>query len=81
MPPDVVRSRKLLATFDFKTIFIEEMVCNIHNANLEIAVDGHTHLLSALAEKCGMAAFICLLGGQWPGFPAIPVRRARLSGT
>ena len=57
MPPDIVRSRKLLATFDFKSLFIEELGWNRHGARLDIIVDGRTFSLSAVSEKCGMVVF------------------------
>jgi hypothetical protein len=57
MPPDNVKSRKLLATFDFKSLFIEELGWNRHVARLDIIVDGRTFSLSAVSEKCGMVVF------------------------
>ncbi len=57
MPPDIVRSRKVLAAFDFKSLFIEELGWNRHVARLDIIVDGRTFSLSAVAEKCGMVVF------------------------
>jgi hypothetical protein len=57
MPPDNVRSRKLLAAFDFKSLFIEELGWNRHGARLDIIVDGRTFSLLAVSEKCGMVVF------------------------
>ncbi|MDI6753320.1 MAG: Eco57I restriction-modification methylase domain-containing protein [Thermodesulfobacteriota bacterium] len=59
MAPNLTRTRKLLATSDFKTLFIEELGWNHHTARLELSVDGLTFKLYAVAEKCGMAAFVC----------------------
>jgi hypothetical protein len=64
MPPDNVRSRKLLATFDFKSLFIEELGWNRHVARLDIIVDGRTFSLSAVSEKCGMVVFECNPGSD-----------------
>ncbi len=59
MPLDIAAIRKLLADFDFKPLFIEELGWNRYEARLEIRVDNQTFVLSAIAEKCGMAVFVC----------------------
>ncbi len=64
MPPDIVRCRKLLAAFDFKSLFIEELGWNRQSARLEVFVDGKTFLLSAVSEKCGMVVFECNPGSD-----------------
>jgi len=71
MAADFTRTRKLLASSDFKTLFIEELGWNHYHATLEIPLDGLTFTLSAVAEKCGMAASICTPGadGQCPITP------------
>jgi hypothetical protein len=61
---DLTRTRKLLAASDFKTLFIEELGWNHHNARLEILIEGLTITLSAVGEKCGMAAFLCAPGAD-----------------
>jgi hypothetical protein len=68
--PDPTRTRKLLAAPDFKALFIDELGWNHHNFGLEILVDGLTFTLSAVAEKCGMAAFVCTPGsdGRMPDY-------------
>jgi hypothetical protein len=70
MAADFTRTRKLLAASDFKTLFIEELGWNHHNARMEIPFDGLTVTLSAVAEKCGMAAFVCAPGavGRMPDY-------------
>ena len=70
MPPDIAKSRKLLAAFDFKSLFIEELGWNRHAASLVVSVDGKTCLLSAVSEKCGMVVFECKPGsdGQIPDY-------------
>lgn len=62
MPLDVAKVKKLLAAFEFKPLFIEELGWNLHNAKLDILVDGQTYTLTAVAKKCGMAAFVCSPG-------------------
>ena len=64
MPVDFARTRKLLAASDFKTLLVEELGWNHHNARMEILLDGMTFILTAVAEKCGMAAFVCAPGGD-----------------
>jgi hypothetical protein len=62
MPVDSVRLRTLLAAFDFSSLFVEELGWSRHEARLDIQVDGQAFTLSAVAEKCGMAVFICNSG-------------------
>jgi hypothetical protein len=64
MAADFTRTRKLLANADFKALFIEELGWNHYHARLEILLDGLTFTLSAVAEKCGMAAFVCPPGAN-----------------
>ena len=64
MPLDSARIRNLFAAFEFKPLFIEELGWNLHEAHLEIQVDGRSFLLSAVAEKCGMVVFVCDPGGD-----------------
>ncbi len=64
MTADFTRTRKLPATSDFKTLFVEELGWNHYHATLEIPLDGLTFTLSAVAEKCGMAAFACPPGAK-----------------
>jgi hypothetical protein len=70
MPLEVARTRKLLADLNFKQLFIEELGWNRHNACLQIPIDGHSFSLTAVAEKCGMAAFLCgpEAGGRIPEY-------------
>jgi len=66
--------RQCLNQFDFHRLFVEELGWNRHSARLEIPLDGQTFILSAVAEKCGLAAFIC--GAENNGrIPAYPRRR------
>ena len=71
MPLDASRTRKHLAAFGFKLLFIEELGWNHFDARLEVVVDGQSFRLSGTAEKCGMVAFVCSAGadGQIPDYP------------
>ncbi|MEI6634843.1 MAG: DNA methyltransferase, partial [Chlamydiota bacterium] len=74
MSLNLADARRYLAAFEFKPLFIEGLGWNHHGATLEIAVDGESYTLSAVAEKCGMAAFVCGPGHNGR-IPAYPVRR------
>lgn len=74
MPLDVAIARKRLAAFEFKPLFIEELGWNHHDARQEISVDGQTFTLTAISEKCGMAAFVCGPGSNGR-IPDYPIRR------
>ena len=71
MPLGIAEGRNLLTGYEFKTLFIEKLGWNRNNARLVISVDGRTFALSAIAEKCGMAAFACDPGsdGRFPDYP------------
>ena len=71
MPLNLAEARKHLASFDFTPLFIEGLGWNHHKATLDITVDGNTYPLSAVAEKCGMAAFVCgpESNGRLPDYP------------
>ncbi|HDH53639.1 MAG TPA: SAM-dependent methyltransferase, partial [Nitrospirae bacterium] len=56
---NISKVRNYLKGFDFKTLFIEELGWDHYNKHLEIRIDSHTFTLSAIAEKRGMAAFLC----------------------
>ena len=59
MNPDSHRSRKYLREFNFKALFIEELGWDHYDKELEIPVDSRLFTLTAIAEKRGMAAFLC----------------------
>lgn len=73
MPLSVVRVRHCLQTFDFKTLFIQELGWDRHAANLTVATDGKTFALQAIAEKRGMQVFECPANAD--AFPDYPLRR------
>ncbi|MHB8095020.1 MAG: Eco57I restriction-modification methylase domain-containing protein [Candidatus Aminicenantales bacterium] len=55
----VAEGRNLLTAYDFRTLFIEKLGWNRYKAKLEIQVNAWSFTLTAIAEKCGMAVFIC----------------------
>ena len=59
MPLNLERTRKLLQSFDFKTLFIEELGWDQYKTELDVSVDSQNFRLSAFSEKRGMVAFIC----------------------
>jgi len=71
MALSIAEGRNLLTAYEFKTLFIEKLGWNRYKAKLEISVDGKTFTLLAIAEKCGMAAFVCDPGadGRIPDYP------------
>lgn len=74
MPLDVTRTRQHLSRFDFKTLFLEELGWDSHAASVDAVSDGQTFTLTAIAQKRGMVAFICLPNGP-SGIPEYPTRR------
>ncbi len=59
MKIDVPAVRKCLKSFDFKTLFREQLGWDNHHAQLDIPVNGQTVSLCAIAQKRGFVAFIC----------------------
>ena len=49
--------RARLKSFDFQNLFIEDLGWDHFQQRLEVQVDGRTYILSAIAEKRGLAAF------------------------
>lgn len=73
---DVGKARECLTVFDLGLLFIEILGWNRYDAKIGVTIDGERYTLSAIAEKCGMAAFICDPGGggRLPDYP----RRRRI---
>lgn len=69
MKIDIAAARKCLKSFDFNTLFREQLGWDKHNAHLDIPIDGTTYRLNAVAEKRGFTAYVC---------PSIPDRATRL---
>src|SRR5258707_1091637 len=61
--------RQCLKTFDFATLFREQLGWDKHQSQLPITIDDTTYQLTALAQKRGFAAYLC---------PNIPNRATRL---
>jgi hypothetical protein len=59
MPLNITRARQPLVKGDLRSLFIEELGWDRHNAALEIVLDGSSLRLPALAHKRGMAAYQC----------------------
>ena len=58
------RTRQLLKDFEFKTLLIDELGWNRHRQEVETeireqGIDENEYLLTAIAEKRGMAVFLC----------------------
>ncbi len=56
---DVTRTRQYLKEFDFENLFYEELGWDKYTNNLQISVNSSAFSLKAIAEKRGMAAFLC----------------------
>ena len=70
MPLDTVSARQYIKAFDFKTLFVEELGWDRCNNKIDIALDGSSFNLSAVAEKHGMVVFACnpLPDGSFPDY-------------
>jgi len=74
MTVNVIRTRELLKTFDFKKLFIEDLGWEHHSQQLDVSVDGKQFRLNAIANKRGMAAFECISLDD-KSIPLYPLRR------
>lgn len=54
-------ARNLLCQFDFKGLFLNELGWDDHNGSLPFKMGEDTVILTALAEKRGMAAYLCIM--------------------
>ncbi|HET89421.1 MAG TPA: hypothetical protein ENN99_01580, partial [Chloroflexi bacterium] len=59
MPIDQPRVRQHLAAFDFASLFVEELGWDHHRGVLPVQVSGEMYTLDAIAQKRGMAAYVC----------------------
>jgi hypothetical protein len=66
---DFAEVRKCLKAFDFPTLFRTQLGWDNHHGKLDIALNGTTYSLTAVAEKRGFVAYVC---------PSIPDRAIRL---
>src|SRR5271169_3017625 len=53
------RARQLLTTGDLRTLFVDEMGWDRHSATLDIALDGLSLSLTAVAQKRGLVVYHC----------------------
>ena len=70
MQIDVHRMRQYLKDFEIETLLIEELGWDRHTQRLNITVDETEYLLTAIAEKRGMAVFIysAIADGRIPDY-------------
>jgi hypothetical protein len=59
MPLNLNTVRQYLRDFEFKKLFIEELGWDHYKARLDIAVEGQTFILNAVAQKRGFQVFVC----------------------
>ncbi len=71
---DRARCCPLLQSFDFRTLFIDELGWDHHKASLEIQFAGQSHTLQAVAQKRGMIAYRCAISAG-EHLPEYSVRR------
>lgn len=55
---DSERIRRVLAEWDLRELFVEELGWDRHSQRLDLVVDSRQYELNALAEKRGMVAFV-----------------------
>ena len=59
MPINENNVRKLLKTYDFKELFREELGWDRQNSTLRVTIGPETFTLQSIAEKRGMAVYVC----------------------
>lgn len=74
MPLNLDRTRTLLQNFDFKTLFIEELGWDRHDAFLEVSIEGKSYTLRGVSEKRGLGVFVFTSPGDHH-FPDYTLRR------
>ena len=73
MTLDPTRVGQILKSFDFETLFIEELGWDRCRASLAVDVDGARYRLDAIAEKRGVVAYVCR-GGDARALPDYATR-------
>lgn len=66
MPLDRTRCRPLLQSFDFRTLFVEELGWDKHKASLDIPLEADQVHLESIAHKRGFVAWHCPAHGFVP---------------
>ena len=69
MKIDVAAARRCLKSYDFITLFREQLGWDRHQAQLDVPINGTTFQLAAVAQKRGFTAYVC---------SSIPDRATRL---
>jgi hypothetical protein len=59
MPMNVDHARQLLKAFDLRTLFLDALGWDRHQASLEVTTNNQTYALTAVAHKRGMVVFHC----------------------
>src|SRR4051812_6287171 len=59
MKIDPAAVKKCLKSFDFTTLFREQLGWDKHQGQLTIPIDGQNIQLTAVAQKRGVAAYVC----------------------
>jgi len=57
-------ARELLRQFNFKSLFLDELGWDDYSSSLHLKVGEETVTLDAVAEKRGMAAYLCSMPGE-----------------
>jgi hypothetical protein len=73
MPFNTVRVKHLLQNFDFRKLFIDELGWNKASGAVPAALDGSAFQFNAVAEKCGLRVFECVIPTRQE-FPNRPAR-------
>jgi hypothetical protein len=76
-------AKRLLKTFDFRALFIEELGWDHYASTLRVTVDDQLYTLNAIANKRGMVAYLCTPAsdGRLPDYPTrrkIEMQTARM---
>lgn len=70
MPIDLTRIRQYIKEFNFNMLFVEELGWDRYSDTFQVSVDSQSFALLAIAEKRGMAVFLCssYSNGQIPEY-------------
>jgi len=74
MPLNIVQVRECLRSYNFDSLFVNELGWEQYKIPHEVSVDDQTYILSPVAEKRGLAVFACSVSGDSP-FPDYATRR------
>jgi len=74
MPLNIVQVRECLRSYNFDSLFVNELGWERYKTPHEVSVDDQTYILSPVAEKRGLAVFACSVSGDSP-FPDYATRR------